>query len=297
MSLSLLAQAAAAPPPTWWEGNAASVLGLWIAVGFTLALYTFLYHDNPLFKFAEHVYVGVTNGYLLWQAWYSSVKPDLVQPFGRLLRQASAAPPPLEPTDSWWLLVPALLSLFMLLRFYPKASWLSRWSFAFLVGTTAGTLIPLTIQAQLFEQVSKMLESPVVREAGSFSLSGTLNALLTLLGVVTVLTYFVFSVEHKGPVRVAARTGVVFLMIAFGAHFGYTVMGRESLLIRRIQFLIDGAKGSAPEGQPNPHYATLVLLPVVVGLVVALEYLARPRGGTGAPGAPQEGSQAPAPRG
>jgi hypothetical protein len=32
--------------------------------------------------------------------------------------------------------------------------------------------------------------------------------------------------------------GVWFLMIAFGASFGYTVMARVSLLIARVQFLL-----------------------------------------------------------
>ena len=33
-----------------WTG-----LGIIVAAGMTLALYSFLYKDNPLFKFAEHV--------------------------------------------------------------------------------------------------------------------------------------------------------------------------------------------------------------------------------------------------
>jgi hypothetical protein len=52
-----------------------------------------------------------------------------------------------------------------------------------------------------------------------------------------VLFYFFFSIEHTGPVRVAARTGILFLMVAFGAAFGYTVMARMSLLIGRLSDL------------------------------------------------------------
>ncbi|MEE9558849.1 MAG: hypothetical protein V3V94_05115, partial [Candidatus Brocadiales bacterium] len=56
--------------------------------------------------------------------------------------------------------------------------------------------------------------------------------------VVTVLLYFLFSVEHKGPVGVASKIGIYFLMVSFGASFGYTVMGRMSLLIGRMIFLL-----------------------------------------------------------
>ncbi|MEK7468965.1 MAG: hypothetical protein AAB074_16440 [Planctomycetota bacterium] len=276
MILHLLAQTAAAPADRgFWESDAMGVLGVWASVGFTLALYTFLYKDNAVFKFAEHVYVGVTNGWILWQAWFSSVKPHLVYPLGRLCgHDVFRRNLKLEEGDTWWLLVPAAFSIFMLLRFIPKASWLSRWSFAFIVGTTAGTQLPLQVQAFLFRQMSPMLESPLKHgDDGGFLFMGTLSAILLFIGVISVLVYFVFAIEHKGAVRPIARTGVIFLMIAFGAHFGYTVMGRESLLIERVQYLIGTAEAEGAKGKPNPHHATLWLLLAVVAAVVVLEVL------------------------
>ena len=53
-----------------------------------------------------------------------------------------------------------------------------------------------------------------------------------------MLIYFFFSLEHKGVIGGISKIGVWFLMIAFGASFGFTVMARMSLLIGRIQFLI-----------------------------------------------------------
>jgi hypothetical protein len=35
-----------------------------------------------------------------------------------------------------------------------------------------------------------------------------------------------------------ANLGIIFLMLGFGASFGYTVMSRISLLIGRMQFLL-----------------------------------------------------------
>jgi len=58
------------------------------------------------------------------------------------------------------------------------------------------------------------------------------------IGVLTVLIYFFFSLDHKGLVGGASRIGVWFLMLGFGAAFGYTVMGRVSLLIGRLNYLI-----------------------------------------------------------
>ncbi|MEC8931715.1 MAG: hypothetical protein VYB08_09860, partial [Candidatus Latescibacterota bacterium] len=62
--------------------------------------------------------------------------------------------------------------------------------------------------------------------------------LLILIGVVSVLVYFFFSVEHRGVVGGISKVGIWFLMISFGASFGYTIMARLSLLIGRIRFLL-----------------------------------------------------------
>ena len=53
------------------------------------------------------------------------------------------------------------------------------------------------------------------------------------------LIYFYFSKEHTGVLGVTARVGIWFIMVSFGAHFGYTVMARISLLIGRVYFLAD----------------------------------------------------------
>lgn len=62
--------------------------------------------------------------------------------------------------------------------------------------------------------------------------------LIIILGVITTLVYFFFSMEHKGFVGKVSRVGITFIMIAFGAAFGYTIMARISLFIGRIQFLL-----------------------------------------------------------
>jgi hypothetical protein len=64
-----------------------------------------------------------------------------------------------------------------------------------------------------------------------------MSAVVLLVGVTTTLIYFYFSAEHKGSLRTISRIGITFLMIGFGATFGYNVMGRISLLIGRFQFL------------------------------------------------------------
>ena len=85
----------------------------------------------------------------------------------------------------------------------------------------------------------------------------SLNTSLILVGVISVRFDFFFSIEHTGAARRVARVGIYFLMISFGAAFGYTVMARMSLLIGRFDELILYASA-------DYRYATLVLLALMI---------------------------------
>ena len=225
--------------------SAEVVIGAWVAVGLSLCMYSFLYKDNPFFKFGEHVFVGVSVGYLLTITYYQVMTNKLYIPMTQ--------------QGKWWLLVPAFLGLLLLARFIPAIAWLSRISFAFLLGISSGVAIPRQISSFILKQIEGTLKPLVTVSDGGIAwitLAG-LNALLVLIGVVSVLFYFFFSLEHTGPVRRVARVGIYFLMVSFGAAFGYTVMARMSLLIGRFDELMLYASASY-------GYATPVLLVVMI---------------------------------
>ena len=88
------------------------IIGAWVAVGLTLFIFTFLYQDNPLFKLAENLYVGVSVGYTIVKT-YDTVIVQLIWK-------------PIVENGEWALLVPVAIGLLMLTRYVPKAAWLSR---------------------------------------------------------------------------------------------------------------------------------------------------------------------------
>ncbi|OQD45348.1 hypothetical protein BIY37_09075 [Candidatus Brocadia sapporoensis] len=204
--------------------------GVILGAGLTLAIYSFLYKDNPAFKIAENLYVGVSLGYTIIITWFNFLKPDLYDSLIVPMFSKAATKAP-----QYALIFPSMLGVFMFLRFSRKLSWLSRWTFAFVVGLGAGVSIPRVISAFILEQIKPSLH-PVF--SGGETLFSSVNTLLIMLGVISVLIYFIFSVEHKGAIGKISKIGIWFLMISFGASFGYTVMGRLSLLIGRIQFLL-----------------------------------------------------------
>jgi hypothetical protein len=205
-------------------------VGIVVAAFLTLAMYSFLYKDNPLFKIAEHIFVGIGMGMGVVLTWLQVIKPLLYKP---LIRHAIFDNTP--GTPDYILIVPMILGIFMFARLYGKTSWLSRWSFAFIVGGGAGIGIPVIINSLILKQLEPSLQPIFVDWVVTWQ---SINILLILVGTISVLIYFFFSLPHKGTIGGISRIGIWFLMISFGATFGYTVMGRMSLIIQRIQFLL-----------------------------------------------------------
>jgi hypothetical protein len=235
----------------------ATIFGAWVATGLTLLIFSFLYNDNPLFKLAEHLYVGVSVGYTIVKAYDTVLVHLVVKP---IVEQGEIS-----------LLIPVGIGMLMLTRYVPKAAWMSRYAFAFIVGMGAGLAIPRTISSFILKQVEDTIR-PLLSIGGSdgvtFSMNllnpaSNLNAIIILLGVSSVLFYFFFSIEHTGAGKAVARTGIMFLMISFGAAFGYTVMARMSLLIGRLTDLIEYSDASY--GRP-----TIWLLMGIVGALFLL---------------------------
>ena len=57
------------------------VISAWIAVFLTLSIFSYLYDDNPFYKAAEHLFIGISAGYGVVIAFWQQVRPNL---FGRL---------------------------------------------------------------------------------------------------------------------------------------------------------------------------------------------------------------------
>jgi hypothetical protein len=195
------------------------IIGIWLGAFFTLCIFSFLYKDNPFYKLAEHVFVGISAGYGVALEFQNVFLPNLWNPLtkeGRLI-----------------MLVPFVLGLLLFTRFVSRISWLSRWSIGLLIGIYSGIAIIGFGSGDLVAQIHGNL-LPLWRGNNLLTLFN--NWILTV-GLITCLIYFFFSKEHKGSFGILARVGVYFLMISFGASFGYTVMSRMSLLIGRFYFL------------------------------------------------------------
>jgi len=232
------------------EASPVDSLGIWVAALLTLFILSFVYRDNPFYKVAESILIGVSAAYWMVVGFWSTLVPQLLGKLAPDLVRAYALPSlPASQTpglDAALAFIPLLLGFMLLWRLAPKGGWISVWPIAFVIGTTAGIRLVGAIEADLMRQVVAAMKPLVVFEDGvgaageairMFDFWGTVGSVVGVVGVLSVLTYFFFSVEHKGAVGKTARVGIWFLMISFGSAFGLTVMGRITLLLQRFEFL------------------------------------------------------------
>lgn len=202
---------------------------VWLGALATLALYSVLYRENPIFRFAEHVFLGLGAGMGLYMTWKTVLYPMWWK----------------ELAAGHWAWILALVAGGMYYTIFSRRlNWMSRLVMMTMMGLAAG----VTFRAffgQYMKQIGASFKPLVVIKplaTGGTDVAGSIFAsftnILFLVCLVSVMTYFFFSFEQKHKaVRGAAGLGRWLMMIAFGAMFGSTVMARMSLFIGRLVFL------------------------------------------------------------
>ena len=263
-----------------------TILGAWVATFLTIGIFSYLYRDNPFYKAAEHLFVGVSAGYLLSLGFWTQLQPNL---FGRLFPAKHYDPDTVTYTiynilsffsssifpeggidkghdQHLTYLIPLGLGVMMLLSLIPRYSWMARWGIAYVVGMAAGLKAYGYLNSNVLGQIKGTAVNLLDFSLPVFSLSSPsiFNNIIIFVGTICGLLYFYFSKEHKGLLGKASKIGIYFLMISFGASFGFAVMGRISLLIGRFTDLIKFSSGEY-------NYATFWVLFIIIA---ALGYAA-----------------------
>lgn len=207
------------------------LIEIWVAALVTLNVYLFLFRDNPAYRLLNQIVLGSSVGLSVVIVWQQVLRPKWYEPIVGSLTQG-------EPRWGWlWLLalVPGVLWYF---QYSPRRVWLSRLVIGLFIGVGAGLTFKATFLL-LMPQIYATFKPLVVFQEGRFDLPASLNNLIFVATFVTVLTYFLFSFEHRHRlVRGSAQVGRYLLMICLGALFGNTVMTRMAYFLERLQFLL-----------------------------------------------------------
>jgi len=196
-------------------------IGVWINAFLTLCILSFLYKDNPFFRFAESLFAGMSLGYYIGIVTENTLRPNLFRPLAENF------------SGNAYLLIPMALGIMLYFRYIPNIAWLARIALAVYIGYYVGVYLMQKLHGDILFQSRDTIVSLTVGG------TETLWNIIVMVGVFSVLIYFYFSAEHKGALGKVSRLGIYFLMISFGASFGYTIMARISLLMGRFSFLVN----------------------------------------------------------
>ncbi len=208
------------------DANMADLVGALLGFVLTLFVFSYAWGDNPLFRFAVHLFIGVAAGYAVILTIYNVILPQLIFPFFSDNRQ--------EMVLAAIYLIPAAL---ILTKISPHLSALGTPSMAILVGVGAAAAVGGAIVGTLFPQVSVSITL--------FDHENFPNAIFILIGTLTTLVYFQFTTrkttdqdpyKQQGN-RVFGWIGQAFIAITFGALFAGVYMAALSALIERFTFL------------------------------------------------------------
>jgi hypothetical protein len=195
---------------------------------------SYLIGDNPIFRVAIYIFIGVSAGYVAAIAWHQVLYPRLVLP----LLSASLG-------ERLLLIIPLVLGLLLLLKLSPRTASLGTLPMAFLVGVGAAVAIGGAVLGTLFPQTQASMNAFDLSTAGQYRLERIFEGAFLLVGTVTVLVYFHFGAKATatGPqrgklVELLSWVGQIFIAITFGVLFAGVFMAALTALIERLNFIV-----------------------------------------------------------
>jgi hypothetical protein len=195
----------------------------------TIMVLSYLIGDNPFFRLAIYIFVGVSAGYVAAVACR-----QLVLTFG----------PPIQQGDFIAIIVPLLLGVSLLAKGSAKLSNIGSPAMAFMVGVGAAVAIAGALLGTLIPQFMAAIQ-PFDLKSG-YVAESMAEGIVMVIGTISTLAYFHFGVKGGGQgnpgkrnpvVSFFAQIGQVFIAITFGVLFAGAYAATVTALIERLYFI------------------------------------------------------------
>lgn len=193
-------------------------LGLWVAAFFTFSVLSFLWKDNIYYKFGQQFIVGVVvahNILTAMQAVYNNAITPMIL------------------NARYTLIVPLVFGILAYTRLQRGISWASKYPVAVMIGVGTGSMLVGTLRGQIIDQ-AKLTILDVFKSSNSIDI---INGLIIFVGVITSLTFFIFTREHTGVLGGSAKIGRIFLMVSLGANWAGETVWYLTQMTGRLMFL------------------------------------------------------------
>lgn len=227
----------------WWQSLVAGLC--------TLAIFSFLYKENPFYRFFEHLYIGIATGIGVMATIQTFLWPSVLRPMFDAERLPFPDGTYAEPYNELYLLylIPIAFGSLYYFILSRKHNWLAQIVIGFTLGYGGGLAFKATFN-EMLPQLEDSFRPLVVLEREPAALPGaplsfdwlaTVSNLVFLFTLITALSYFFFTFRRTrgGVAEKSALAGRWMMMGCFGAFFGATIMARMALLVERLEFLIN----------------------------------------------------------
>ena len=224
--------------------------GTILAALLTIMVLSYLIGDNPLYRIATSIFIGVAAGYAGAAAWHYVLRPSLLEPLSGAVQGIGAE-------EGRWVVelvlavIPLVLTGLLMFKSSPVLGRLGNIPIALMTGVGAAVVVGGAVTGTLIPQaeasmvnLSPSYVDPVTGEQG---MERMINVVILLVGALTTLLYFQFSVGRKNAVtgerspvmEIASRIGSGFIAVTFGVMYAGLLLATTFVLAERVRFLID----------------------------------------------------------
>ncbi|MCB9135348.1 MAG: hypothetical protein H6636_07970 [Anaerolineales bacterium] len=209
----------------------------------TCMVLSYLFGDNPLFRFSVHLFVGVAAGFAGAVAVRNVLYPNLILPLLSIVGGDFTV-------SSLLSLIPVVLSLLLLAKLSPRMGRVGNLTMAFLVGVGAAIAIGGAITGTLFPQTNAAMNqlntAPILQglEPDNAFLS-VISGFISISVTILTLLYFQFSTFSAGSTQRPAWLeslafgGQIFIALTFGVVFAGVYATVLTALIDRLYSLLE----------------------------------------------------------
>lgn len=209
-----------------------------IALVLTLALLSYLVADNPFYRIAAHLFIGLTSGYAVVLAWHSVIWPNLMS----LVRVGRGG-------DGLTIALTALAALaggigggLLLLKTVHLGTRLGGLVVAFMLGVGAAVAVGGAITGTLIPQTGAAFVSLLPLDQGGQFGEVLVEGLFTVIGTLVTLGFFWYGgkaepgnpVERTPLARPVAAVGQVFIAITFGVMYAGALAASVAIFAERL---------------------------------------------------------------
>ena len=205
-----------------------------VGLTLTLMVFSYLIGDNPLFRVAVYLFIGVASGYAATVVWHYVLVPKLFQPVLTFNPLA---------------IIPFVFGISLLAKLFPRISWVGSFAMAVLVGVGTAAAVGGALLGTLMPQTEAAIDGLDVLSGGNGLeiASRLLQGVIMLGGTVFTLASFHFSAGRAAdgvPKRNRILEGIawvgrIFIAITLGVLFAGVYMSALTAMIERLSFMIN----------------------------------------------------------